>query len=141
MFIAFERYRYTMELPFPLDVDILRAVDHDFCHGIIFQQGLKRTKTEDFGRDLLEKPSTLRSRKNDVLLVQYLFVQVLDRPADLLRFRNIHRGIQFGQQLILNARFQVEIGTGLRSGIRRADAASLEGSQARSFTARLRWGA
>ncbi len=107
--IALEADRFAVDLALALDVDVLGPVDHDFGHGLVGQQRLERAKAEDLGHDLFEQPPPLRPREHDLLFGQDVLEQLLDRPADFRRLADIHRRVEFGQQLVLHPGLEIEV--------------------------------
>ncbi len=107
-----------MDFAFPLNVDILWTVNHDFSDGIVIQQRLQRTETQYFSRDLLEQTSTLRAGKNNVFLGEDLLEQVLDRTPHIVGSGHIHGWIQLREELVLYSGFKIEIRTSLWRGCR-----------------------
>ena len=55
-----------------LDVDLARAVDHDFGDALVAQQRLERTEADDLVGDLLEHARALGAGEGEALLVDRL---------------------------------------------------------------------
>src|SRR5215213_11824574 len=114
MIIVFKGYRDAMNFSFSLYINILCAIHHDFGNGVIFQKRLEWAKTKDLSCNLLEQTRPFRSGKNDIFLCQDLLKQILDCSAHIICPSNIHRGVQLGKKLILNAGFEIKISASLR---------------------------
>ena len=66
-----------------LDVHLARAVDHDFGHGLVAEERLQGTETDDLVRDLLEHPDALGASEGHALLVDDPAEDLLDLAAHL----------------------------------------------------------
>ena len=72
-----------LELARPLDVDLARAVDHDFRDRLVAQEGLERAEADDLVGDLLEHPDALGAGQGEAFLVDDLAEDLLDLAPDL----------------------------------------------------------
>ncbi len=105
-----DRFR-PVDLPLPLDVDVLRTIHHDLGDTVVREKGLQRAEPQNLGHDLLEELLPLRAAENHALLSQDILVHAADRAADLVGMDDVQRRIQLGDQAILDARFQVLVGS------------------------------
>ena len=72
-----------LELAGPLDVDLARAVDHDFRDRLVAQERLERPEADDLVGDLLEHPDALGAGQGEAFLVDDLAEDLLDLAPDL----------------------------------------------------------
>ena len=77
-----------------LDVDLARAVDHDFGDGLVAEQRLERTEADDLVRDLLEHADALGAGEGQALLVDDAAEDLLDLTADLDLVGQVELGVQ-----------------------------------------------
>src|SRR5690606_17432787 len=136
--VALEGERHALDFTLALDVDVFGAVDHDFSNGVVLEQGLQRAKAQDLSRNLLEQAVALGPGEDNVLLVQDLLEQLLDGGAHLGHLRDVHRRIQLGQQAVLHAHFQVQVGVALGVNAGRNHPPPLHGAQAGGIPASSR---
>ena len=73
----------SSSLPRALDVDLARAVDHDFRDRLVAEQRLQRAEADDLVGDLLEHPDALGAGQGEAFLVDDLAEDLLDLAPDL----------------------------------------------------------
>ena len=72
-----------LELAGALDVDLARAVDHDFRDRLVAEERLERAEADDLVGDLLEHPDALGAGQGEAFLVDDLAEDLLDLAPDL----------------------------------------------------------
>ena len=84
----------SSSLPRALDVDLARAVDHDFGDGLVAQERLERAEADDLVGDLLEHPDALGAGQGQALLVDDPAEDLLDLAPDLDLVGQVELGVQ-----------------------------------------------
>jgi len=89
------------------DVDLARAVDHDFRDGVITEERLQRPEADDLVGDLLEHPDALGAGEGQALLVDDAAEDLLDLPADLHLVGQVQLGIEVLDDAVLDPELDV----------------------------------
>ena len=97
----------SSSLPRALDVDLARAVDHDFRDALVTEQRLERTEADDLVGDLLEHPDALGAGEGEALLVDDLAEDLLDLAPDLDLVGQVELGVQVLDDALLDAELGV----------------------------------
>src|SRR5438445_116958 len=92
--VADERDVRELQLALALDVRAERPVDHDLGDGVVVQERLDRTESEDLVHDLLEHSLTLDARDDDAFLVDELVEHLLDGRLDRLRVGEVEPRVE-----------------------------------------------
>ena len=90
-----------------LDVDLVRAVDHDLGDGLVVEQRLNRTEGQDVGGDRFEEARALDPGEEHPLVVEQLVEHPFDPPAHLDVPPTSWRGVKLGHQAPLEAALQL----------------------------------
>ena len=88
---------------FTLDVDLLRAVDHDLGDGLVAQERLERAEAEDLVGDLLEHAHALGAGEGEALLVGDLAEELLDLAPDLDLVAEVELRVELVDEPVLDA--------------------------------------
>ena len=81
--IVLESHVGQLDLAAALDVDLARAVDHDFSDALVAQERLERTKADDLVGDLLEHARALGAGEGEALSVECPTERLLDLTPNL----------------------------------------------------------
>src|SRR6185369_16482724 len=116
-----------LQLARSLDVDLARAVDHDFRDGVVTQERLQRPEADDLVGDLLEHPDALGASEGQALLVDDAAEDLLDLATDLDLVGEVQLRIQVLDDPVLDPELDVaegfaggELGDEARRSSRRA---------------------
>ncbi len=126
MVVVFELDVGRLYAPGPLDIDGVRAVDHDLGDAVVGQQRLDGSKAEDLGHDLFEQALAVIPAQHQVFLRQHGIVHLFDRLPHLVCLGDVHLGIKLGEQLVVDAALQILIGVPDRRHRLAADAQILK---------------
>jgi len=107
MIVVFKPDTCWFEPPGPLNVDRFGTIYHHFSDGIICQERLDGTITQNFGDDLLQQFLAISPGQEHTFLGENGIEHLFDLPPHFVGLINIYCGIKFGQQSIMNAVFQV----------------------------------
>ena len=105
--VVLERDVGQLELAVALDVDLARAVDHDFSDGLVAQQRLERTEADDLVGDLLEHARALGAGEREPLSVECPAECLLDLAPNLDLVGQVELGIEILDDALLNAELGV----------------------------------
>ena len=105
--VVLERDVGQLQLAGTLDVDLARAVDHDFRDALVTQQGLERTEADDLIGDLLQHPDALGAGEGETLLLDDLAEDLLDLAPDLDLVGQVELGVQVLDDPLLDAELGV----------------------------------
>ena len=86
-----------------LEIYSVGTVDHDFSQGVVRQQGLDRAIAQNLGHDLLQEALAVSPAQDQVFLGEQRIVHLFNGLAHLFRLGHVDLGIQFGEQLAVNA--------------------------------------
>ena len=96
-----------LELAGTFDVDLARPVDHDFGDGLITEERLQRTETDDLVGDLLEHPDALGAGQGEAFLVDDLAEDLLDLAPHLDLVGQVELGVQVLDDPVLDPELDV----------------------------------
>ena len=94
-------------LPLALEVDLARAVDHDFGDALVAQERLERAKTDDLVGDLLEHARPLGAGEGEALRVERTAEGLLDLAPDLDLVRQVELRVEVLDDALLDAELGV----------------------------------
>ena len=107
MIVVLEHDVGQLELAGALDVDLARAVDHDFGDGLVAQERFERTKADDLVGDLLEHPDALGAGQGEAFLVDDLAEDLLDLAPDFDLVGKVELRVQVLDDPVLDAELDV----------------------------------
>ena len=107
MIVVLEDDVGELELAGALDVDLARAVDHDFRDRLVAEERLERAETDDLVRDLLEHADALGTGQREAFLVDDLAEDLLDLTANLDLVRQVELRIEVLDDAVLDPELDV----------------------------------
>ena len=96
-----------LELARALDVDLARAVDHDFRDGVVTEERLQRPEADDLVGDLLEHADALGAGEGQALLVDDPAEDLLDLAPDLDLVGQVELRVQVLDDAVLDPELDV----------------------------------
>src|SRR5438270_651886 len=94
----------------PLEVDLLRAVDHDLGDARVSKQRLNGTETNDVGGQLLEQALLFGPSEHQVFGFDDLVEQALQAQANLVDLVAVNRRVELRDQLAFDAVLETALG-------------------------------
>ena len=93
----------AQDLAGPLDVDVVRAVDHDLGDRVVEQERLDRPEARDLVDDLLDEGQSFGTRHGEAALADDPVDDGRDPAADLGRVVDVHQRLEGANDFGLNA--------------------------------------
>ena len=94
----------ALDLSGPLDVDVARAIDHDFRDRSIRQERLERPQARDFRGQLLDQPHTFVAGDGEPVQANRPVDDPLDFSVEVSRIGDVEQGVEGADHLVLEAK-------------------------------------